>query len=386
VPRSGVSTPVHEGLTVLAGALNAGDVSAAAGAFADDGTLWIMPFETTAQGRSAVEAMLGRILGAVTDLDVEAVPDDDADAVRLALRGRLAPATPAVPADSTPDPAAPAPSAGKPFEAALRVTVDSDGDVIRSLTVWLDDQDLRALLTLGMEDGGQHLLTAMSREIVLLQQRLFAASQAEAEVDRRRRARQRKARLGVAVAVGLAVTSVAVTAGVAWARTVHWTTAAKPAAATPAAADPTGNPTAKPTVPAEPVAAPTTSPAKPPAPAPPPTIIRLSSTLLFAGDSAVLKPDARASIVAVAQQIRAHAHGAVTVTGYTADVGGHDNALQLSGDRASVVADVLRSALTGTTITVTAQGLGTANPVAPNDTEAGRAKNRRVEIAYSGTD
>jgi outer membrane protein OmpA-like peptidoglycan-associated protein len=111
----------------------------------------------------------------------------------------------------------------------------------------------------------------------------------------------------------------------------------------------------------------------------------LSSTLLFAGNSAVLRPDAQAGIVAVGQEIRRHGHGEVTVTGYASDDGGHQDALQLSRDRARVVAEVLRGALSGTTITVTDRGLGGANPVAPNTTEANRARNRRVEVSYFAT-
>jgi chemotaxis protein MotB len=34
---------------------------------------------------------------------------------------------------------------------------------------------------------------------------------------------------------------------------------------------------------------------------------------------------------------------------------------------------------------VTAQGFGDADPVAPNDTAAGRAQNRRVELTLAGS-
>ena len=72
--------------------------------------------------------------------------------------------------------------------------------------------------------------------------------------------------------------------------------------------------------------------------------------------------------------------GTIEVDGYTDSVGSAAHGLALSRKRASAVADLLRSELSGLDITVISKGYGEANPVASNATAAGRAKNRRVEI------
>lgn len=69
----------------------------------------------------------------------------------------------------------------------------------------------------------------------------------------------------------------------------------------------------------------------------------------------------------------------LTVVGYTDTVGVADRNLALSQRRANQVRDALVAAgMPGDR--VKASGAGQTNPVASNDTEAGRAANRRVEI------
>jgi len=109
--------------------------------------------------------------------------------------------------------------------------------------------------------------------------------------------------------------------------------------------------------------------------------IRIAETVLFDGDSAQLRPDASVLIASVAQQLRQAGPGTVDVQGHAADVGPGDG-LQLSTQRADAVAGVLRIHLAGTALTIQASGLGESQPVAPNDTEENRSRNRRVEIIY----
>lgn len=109
---------------------------------------------------------------------------------------------------------------------------------------------------------------------------------------------------------------------------------------------------------------------------------RVSGTVLFERDSAVLLPQARAVIVGLADTLRGTKGGSLTVLGYTDNLGSAALGVQLSQARANAVAAVFRQELTATGIAITAIGRGEANPVAPNDTEANRAKNRRVEIVY----
>jgi len=69
----------------------------------------------------------------------------------------------------------------------------------------------------------------------------------------------------------------------------------------------------------------------------------------------------------------------IVVTGYTDSVGSDDNNLALSQRRAQAVADYLIAAgIDKGRIEVV--GLGQKNPIASNDTEEGRAMNRRIEF------
>ena len=159
-------------------------------------------------------------------------------------------------------------------------------------------------------------------------------------------------------------------------------------------------PSASPTAVAAAVSSPTVEPpATTPTPTPTPTptallgpsavpvsgggvAARLSGTVLFDRDSAVLKPDARALVVGLARTLASTHGGSLTVLGYTDNLGTVSQGLTLSQARADAVAAVFVQELAGTGIRITAVGRGEANPVAPNTSEANRAKNRRVEIVY----
>ena len=83
----------------------------------------------------------------------------------------------------------------------------------------------------------------------------------------------------------------------------------------------------------------------------------------------------------IARQVRrAELKGTIYIHGYTDNLGSAKSGLELSKQRAQAVAQYLRSALGGYTIAITAIGHGEASPIASNDTEAGRQKNRRVTI------
>jgi outer membrane protein OmpA-like peptidoglycan-associated protein len=73
----------------------------------------------------------------------------------------------------------------------------------------------------------------------------------------------------------------------------------------------------------------------------------------------------------------------IQLEGHTDSIGSDDYNQKLSEQRADTVRQYLvdQSVPAGT---VTAIGLGKANPVASNDTAAGRQKNRRVEMVVTG--
>lgn len=107
----------------------------------------------------------------------------------------------------------------------------------------------------------------------------------------------------------------------------------------------------------------------------------LNANVAFDKDKAVLKPEAQSRLAEVVAQLRTQPPGAVSIKGYTDNLGTHEHGVELSQQRADAVRQVLAPQLSG--FTLTAEGRAEADPVAPNDSETNRAKNRRVEIAYT---
>ncbi|HEV2500175.1 MAG TPA: OmpA family protein [Terriglobia bacterium] len=73
----------------------------------------------------------------------------------------------------------------------------------------------------------------------------------------------------------------------------------------------------------------------------------------------------------------------IRVNGYTDNTGSDETNQTLSENRANAVRDYLVQQGVPSA-SITAQGMGESNPVAPNDTTTGRALNRRVEIVITG--
>lgn len=111
------------------------------------------------------------------------------------------------------------------------------------------------------------------------------------------------------------------------------------------------------------------------------TTARLDSNVLFAKDSAQLRPAARATIADLARRLRRDKPGRITVTGYTDDLGAASHGLRLSKRRAAAVAYQLDRHLGPDWPTITVHGRGEADPVVPNTSETNRKLNRRVVIA-----
>lgn len=113
------------------------------------------------------------------------------------------------------------------------------------------------------------------------------------------------------------------------------------------------------------------------------TVITLSDSVLFDFDKSDLRPEASAILDALATAMEgAGAPGAI-VTGHTDSIGDTGYNQSLSEARAEAVVDALEAA--GVTSSLTAEGRGETEPVAPNEVDgqdypAGRQLNRRVEI------
>lgn len=106
---------------------------------------------------------------------------------------------------------------------------------------------------------------------------------------------------------------------------------------------------------------------------------RIALYVNFDFAKATLKPDAAPTIAQVVELLKRNADLKVSIEGYTDGVGGHDYNLKLSQDRAAaVVAAIVAAGIDGARLQ--SAGFGPDKPIAPNDTDEGRAKNRRVEL------
>jgi chemotaxis protein MotB len=110
--------------------------------------------------------------------------------------------------------------------------------------------------------------------------------------------------------------------------------------------------------------------------------IDINDSLLFAAGSAELRQEAQTIIEAIGEKLQDHTR-LIQVEGHTDNIDIH-NALffsnwELSAVRASSVVRML-SAMGIADNRLSAIGLGSTQPLQSNDTEAGRAKNRRVSL------
>ena len=103
----------------------------------------------------------------------------------------------------------------------------------------------------------------------------------------------------------------------------------------------------------------------------------------FETGSASLTAASREQIRNIAAILRAYPNTQVTVGGYTDNVGAEPANVDLSRMRADSVMNALRQSGVATD-RMQARGYGSQNPVASNDTEEGRDRNRRVTLTVSG--
>lgn len=108
-------------------------------------------------------------------------------------------------------------------------------------------------------------------------------------------------------------------------------------------------------------------------------ILTLPQDLLFATDSATLRPDLQADLRAIAVNLNNNPRSQIIVVGHTDNTGSAALNQNLSERRAQSVAQVLRSQGVAANRIQTI-GRGFDQPVASNATAQGRQQNRRVEI------
>lgn len=108
--------------------------------------------------------------------------------------------------------------------------------------------------------------------------------------------------------------------------------------------------------------------------------VTFASGLLFDYDSDVVKPDARTNLQSLARSLAKFPDSDVLFIGHTDSDGPDEYNLRLSVRRADAAASYVISQGVAAT-RVGTLGLGETEPVATNATDAGKATNRRVEVA-----
>ena len=111
-------------------------------------------------------------------------------------------------------------------------------------------------------------------------------------------------------------------------------------------------------------------------------IVKLKN-VYFGFDSAVLLATAKSQLDVSASMLKRNPEVTVEIAGYADARGPESYNLKLSEQRAEAVRDYLaQKGIDASRMTV--RGYGESQPTASNDTAAGQAKNRRVEVRVTG--
>ena len=111
------------------------------------------------------------------------------------------------------------------------------------------------------------------------------------------------------------------------------------------------------------------------------SLLTLDAAVLFDTGHAVLRAEAANALNALTETIRSKGPNVrIMIEGHTDDVGSDQDNQRLSEARARTVRTYLRKRLPLSEAAVTTVGFGESRPTEPNDSEEGRAKNRRVDI------
>ena len=110
--------------------------------------------------------------------------------------------------------------------------------------------------------------------------------------------------------------------------------------------------------------------------------LKLPSGISFDFNSAAVKPEFRPALDQVAQTLASYQSTFVDISGHTDAIGSDAVNQRLSEQRARAVADYLGYQGVNAARVAT-RGFGKTYPIASNDTDQGRAENRRVEIKLS---
>ncbi len=113
--------------------------------------------------------------------------------------------------------------------------------------------------------------------------------------------------------------------------------------------------------------------------------ITFDSGLLFDIDSDQLRADTKEGLSEMAKTLNEYDDTNILIEGHTDATGSDDYNQDLSEERAASVANYLQNIGVNSGRIIT-EGYGEEQPIAENDTEAGRQQNRRVEVAIYAND
>jgi len=102
--------------------------------------------------------------------------------------------------------------------------------------------------------------------------------------------------------------------------------------------------------------------------------------IFFDTGKSEIKPESDAAILEIVKLLKNDGALKLYVVGHTDNVGSFDANMKLSKDRADAVTRVLTGKHGIEAARVKAYGVGSLSPVASNDSDDGKAKNRRVEL------
>ncbi|GAB3992436.1 OmpA family protein [Spirosoma daeguense] len=113
--------------------------------------------------------------------------------------------------------------------------------------------------------------------------------------------------------------------------------------------------------------------------------VTLGSDILFDVNSYALKPETKQQLTSFASTLNKEKDTEIRIEGHADATGSEDLNMTLSKNRANSVAAFLEGQGIKTS-RIAEKGFGELQPVADNATEAGRRKNRRVDIAIFAND
>jgi OOP family OmpA-OmpF porin len=102
--------------------------------------------------------------------------------------------------------------------------------------------------------------------------------------------------------------------------------------------------------------------------------------IFFDVDKTELKAESQATLEEVAKLLKSDPSLRIEVAGHTDNTGGADRNMKLSVGRAAAVVNALVNTYGIDKTRLQPKGYGDTKPVGPNDSDQGRAKNRRVEL------